>query len=501
MAANPESRPLVERNAAAALRSLEERRDAIAALRSDRLDLAAVEDAERFLRADVELIFGAHARETQFIQQALILEDFHRFAREAGSSALAGQHLSKTHANIERTLKLLAWLIQRVQIRVQRQGEHNNQNAIYHNSGQVAAMGQGANAIRNSLEFTATPAIQRSAMDRDVCIGLLQAAHDELKQYGGGDLDPKLKSSITKKLPAIRKIVADLGLGKVVTVVPPAMIGGPVMRFDPLVNPFGTGYGESHIDYALGAIEEAIGALEHGIYPSAMSSHNHAEHSEPAKDSKNRTAEGSMSALFISHASNDRAIVEGFVDLLESGIGVPHRQIFCSSLKGQNVKPGADFVASIREQLSGAKAVIALLSESFYASAFCMCELGGVWLACNNNMLPVIVPPLGFNSMKGILGNLQASRLGNGEDLDELRDRIVDMLGIEAHPTPRWNTKRQQFLDKLDTFVAASPYKGPIAPASHEKVLKELEDYKKAYTVKEQELEEARREVARLSKV
>lgn len=91
--------------------------------------------------------------------------------------------------------------------------------------------------------------------------------------------------------------------------------------------------------------------------------------------------------LFISHAASDKPLVKAFVDLLEGGIGVHPSEIFCSSLKGQGIKPGVDFKASIREHLDGATCVIALVSENFYGSAFCMCELGGVWLQSKSFIL------------------------------------------------------------------------------------------------------------------
>ena len=84
--------------------------------------------------------------------------------------------------------------------------------------------------------------------------------------------------------------------------------------------------------------------------------------------------------LFISQADSDTVLVKALVRLLESGIGVPPKDIFCTALKGQGIKPGADFKESIREQLGDATCVIAVITPRFYTSAFCMCELGGAWI-------------------------------------------------------------------------------------------------------------------------
>ena len=107
------------------------------------------------------------------------------------------------------------------------------------------------------------------------------------------------------------------------------------------------------------------------------------------------------------------------VDLLETGVGVPHKAIFCSSLKGQSIKPGKGFVDSIRGSLDDATCVLALISEAYYASAFCMCELGGTWLV-TKSFLPVLVPPLDYSDLKAVLNGLQVSKLASEEDLDEL---------------------------------------------------------------------------------
>lgn len=182
-----------------------------------------------------------------------------------------------------------------------------------------------------------------------------------------------------------------------------------------------------------------------------------------------------MTKLFLSHATHDKVLVEAFVDLLEGGIGVPHRAIFCSSLKGQSIKPGTAFVESIRQNLDEATCVVALVSEAFYASAFCMCELGGVWLVAKS-FLPILVPPLDFGALKAVTAGLQASQLTRGEDLDELRDEIGQRLGIKVHDTARWNAKRDKFLETLPQLLIK--FEGPIQRVTHDKLRKQLDDYK-----------------------
>lgn len=161
-------------------------------------------------------------------------------------------------------------------------------------------------------------------------------------------------------------------------------------------------------------------------------------------------------SLFISHAASDKPLAKTFVDLVESGIGVPPREIFCSSLKGQGIKPGADFKSSIREHLGDAACVIALLTPNYYTSAFCMCELGGVWLQAKS-FIPVLVPPLGTGDLKAVLVGLQILKIAESADLDELRDELAQRLAFKPLPTPRWNERRDIFLKGLSKVLKQLP--------------------------------------------
>lgn len=196
-----------------------------------------------------------------------------------------------------------------------------------------------------------------------------------------------------------------------------------------------------------------------------------------------------MPKLFISHAAHDKALVEAVVDLLEGGVGVPHASIFCSSLKGQSIKPGEDFVGSIRKSLDEATCVLALISEAYYASAFCMCELGGVWLV-SKSFLPVLVPPVDYKNLKAVLGGLQVSKIADEGDLDELRDELLDRLSLDGHPTPRWNSRRKAFLSALPSLLKKIEFRGPVNRDQFEKLQSENRSYKESYEALEAKLME-----------
>ncbi len=204
--------------------------------------------------------------------------------------------------------------------------------------------------------------------------------------------------------------------------------------------------------------------------------------------------------LFISHASVDELVVKEFVELLESGIGISPKNIFCTSIKGQGIRPGLDFKSSIRENLDDATTVIALISENFYSSPFCMCELGGTWLQ-SKDFIPILVPPLQYRDLKAVLEGLQALRINSPEDLDELRDELAERLKIESLPTPRWNDRRDRFLKNLHDKLIALPSSPAVSRDKFEKAIKTVEEYRQALEASEEKISHLETLINKLKKL
>lgn len=187
-----------------------------------------------------------------------------------------------------------------------------------------------------------------------------------------------------------------------------------------------------------------------------------------------------ITKLFISHAAADKPLVTSFVDLIETGIGVSQHDIFCSSLKGQGIRPGDDFMSSIRAHLNEATCVVALITPNFHGSAFCMCELGGVWMQAKS-FIPILVPPLEVSDLKAVLAGLQALKITDKGDLDVLRDEIAERISIGKLSTPRWNERKDAFIKALPEILTKLPADTPVALVAYQKTLTELADYKSEY--------------------
>lgn len=80
--------------------------------------------------------------------------------------------------------------------------------------------------------------------------------------YGQSEIDA-LRSRINRKVQRVRNIVTETGCLKLVTVAPPAAIGGLVIRnANPFDSVLETYYGLSFIPSIIDMLDEAIGVLE-----------------------------------------------------------------------------------------------------------------------------------------------------------------------------------------------------------------------------------------------
>jgi hypothetical protein len=157
-----------------------------------------------------------------------------------------------------------------------------------------------------------------------------------------------------------------------------------------------------------------------------------------------------MGKIFVSHAVADRELVDAFVDFLQTGCGVVHDDIFCSSLEGMTIPEGSTFVTFIEEALRDAEFVIMIISPSYYESMFCLCELGATWILQHNNF-PMLVPPLDWSDLKAVLNPRQGGKINDASDLANLYDRL-EAIDKGKIATARFQLKRDGFLERLKTL-------------------------------------------------
>ncbi len=180
--------------------------------------------------------------------------------------------------------------------------------------------------------------------------------------------------------------------------------------------------------------------------------------------------------LFISHAVADRQLVSALVEFLEDGIGVPENEIFCSSLKGKGIPAGKRFVEYIKDQISGPKIVILLLTNNYYESNFCLSELGAAWVK-SHDIYPILVPPLTYGDVKDVLLGTQVTKIADSIQLNELRETLAEKLGFKLKSGFKWDAKRDLFLENISKIILKLPKPKKVDRAEYEKLVSKNKEY------------------------
>jgi hypothetical protein len=210
--------------------------------------------------------------------------------------------------------------------------------------------------------------------------------------------------------------------------------------YSPLIGYLGEDYSAEHLrcfreDYAI--LIKTINLLIEELKETG-------EDSEP----KNGKVPKVLDKIFISHSSKDKNVVEELIDLLES-MGVKPSQIFCSSFEGYGIPLGSDFLETIREEISKNVLVLFVLSENFYSSPVCLCEMGATWVLSREN-IPIIVPPFTFDEIKGVIPLIQGLEINDSLKLNLLREKITEMFGISSQPMSSWERKRDRAVARIN---------------------------------------------------
>jgi len=202
--------------------------------------------------------------------------------------------------------------------------------------------------------------------------------------------------------------------------------------------------------------------------------------------------------IFISHAAVDKELVAALVDLLQTGLDISATQIFCMSLEGLGIPQGSNFVSFIRDKLKDARFVISVITQRYYESPFCLCELGGCWMCDKTEFFPILVPPLTYDDLKAILVGVQSGFIDDKRALNDLCDRLESANLSKKVATGRWESKRDEF---LRTFLRIKKkLKGPamVSCAKYEALEKTYESVQDTVEQKNAEIAQLKKMVERL---
>lgn len=158
-----------------------------------------------------------------------------------------------------------------------------------------------------------------------------------------------------------------------------------------------------------------------------------------------------MSKLFISHSSQDDPKIKPFIDLIED-IGVPHKQIFYSSHPAYGVGLGENIFARLKTELEGNVFALFMLSENFYKSPVCLCEMGAVWIK-SSKQIPILIPPFDYDSIQGVFLNSLGFKLDDKKQLNNFKTELETYFNLTPIHITRWEEKRDKYLSDLANLI------------------------------------------------
>lgn len=134
--------------------------------------------------------------------------------------------------------------------------------------------------------------------------------------------------------------------------------------------------------------------------------------------------------VFISHRTTDKAIADMLLDFLAT-TGIPRDCIKCSSLPGNDVMQKIS--PEVRAWIDSSAVNIAILSEDYYKSAYCLNEAGILWYLKDIPVIPIALPEINHTDMIGFLNDdYKLRRLGSDDDIAYIYDIVQESLGVSV---------------------------------------------------------------------
>jgi hypothetical protein len=177
--------------------------------------------------------------------------------------------------------------------------------------------------------------------------------------------------------------------------------------------------------------------------------------------------------IFISHASQDRKIIENFINyILNLGLEIKTEDIFSSTTAGTKPPIGMKWRDIIKDRLKNAKVVFMFITTNYKNSEICHNEGGAAWIL-SKKIIPLIVEPIDYSNVGIIYGESQVEKLTESESLDRVRvelERILEIQPTVSHPS--WTRQKNNFLSFLRKYIEKNPFR--TREEEYQKTKKEL---------------------------
>ena len=169
-----------------------------------------------------------------------------------------------------------------------------------------------------------------------------------------------------------------------------------------------------------------------------------------------------MSMLFISYSTRDENVARMVQDFLMNTFRLTHEDVFLSS---EAITAGDRVENTILEALSKARYLVFILSENFFQSPYCMCELGATW-ALKKDPFILLMNPLTVDSEKIIklpasFRNFQSVSVRGGDvhRVNRYFEKMIEKISVYKPLEGNGGyAVYGDYLVQLSSFLAESPH-------------------------------------------
>ncbi len=167
--------------------------------------------------------------------------------------------------------------------------------------------------------------------------------------------------------------------------------------------------------------------------------------------SQNSLSLSNNTKIFISHRSSDGVIADALFDFFVA-TGIPRDMIFCSSLPGNDVKEKIS--VEVKETIKNSCLNIAILSNEYYKSAYCLNEAGILWYQ-DVPVIPIALPEIQPADMIGFLNDdYKIRRLDNVDDLAYIYDTACESSHSDQVKTSVVTAETRKLINKYQVLIS-----------------------------------------------
>lgn len=142
--------------------------------------------------------------------------------------------------------------------------------------------------------------------------------------------------------------------------------------------------------------------------------------------------------IFISHCHADRAEVDVLVELIRLSIdGIKGKDVRYTSSPVTGLAPGAWITSQLISDIHTCKCFIAVISDSYLSSEFCLLEFGARLASQDSTIIPVHLDGINPVDVGGILSGMKLGSLMDEESVRDVIQRIAKLWNFESNPSQK----------------------------------------------------------------